>query len=538
MPRRWFLLLLPLAPFVAPAAAGSPGSRAVAEAESAYAAAGDAHGVLGAIDSGLFTSYRGRDRAAWAAEFDSQRQRLAALVAALPVSGLTGEDARVARLLGEKLASFDEPAAPGLEPGHCGDARRLDPGYVALSHALVACFTQIANNLPFEEGTIDRASALSQLHQIVEPERRKALFYAFQPLWDAVTGEAAHRPWQRLIALAAARGGDSPVDEAARTVGVHRADLEPWLEDILEAWRAANNDGMIEPWDYRYSIGEADRLLADRFAGRSLLEIDHRYYRDLGVNLDALGVLYDIAPRPGKSSVAYTDFLVRGRTQDGRWQPTVARVLASYRHATLSALNELVHEDGHAVQISAIRNRPVYVDWNDTLFVEAFADVSSWSLYEAGWQQRYLGAAAPGRASLRALYGNVMLDVAWSLFEIRMLRDPSTDPNMLWTAITSHYLRIVPHPEIPWWLMRVQLVDAPGYMVNYGLGAVVTADLRARIRERIGGFDTGNPRWHALVSGELLRFGAGRDTPSLLREFLGRPVSPDALLAQLRRLAR
>lgn len=537
MPRLGILVLLCYAPLATLAAAGSSGARAVAGAEAVFADTEDAQGVLGAIDSGLFTGYRGRDRAAWAREFESRRLQFAALVAGLPATGLSAADARVARVLRDKLASFEEPAAPGLGAGRCEDAARRDLDYRALSNALVGCFTVIANRLDFEGGTIDRASALSQLHQIAEPQRRKALFDAFRPLWKAVNADnAADSPWRRLIALAAARKGPSPVDEAARTVGVGPAELEAWLAEVLEAWRAAGDGRLVEPWDYRFAIGEADRLLADRFAQRSLLALNHRFYRDLGVDLDALAVQYDIEPRPGKSSVAYTDFLVRGRMQAGRWQPTVARVLGSYRHGTLSALNELVHESGHAAQISAIRNRPAYVDWNDTLFVEAFADVSSWSLYEPDWQRRYLGAAAPERASLRALHGGVMLDVAWALFECRMLREPATDPDALWAEITSHYLHIVPHPELSWWLMRVQLVDSPGYMVNYGLGAIVTADLRARLRGKIGAFDAGNPRWYGLLSHELLRFGSERDTPALLRRFLGRPVSPEALLAQLRRL--
>lgn len=517
---------------------GVTSSRAVVEAEAVYADAVDARGVLDAIDAGLFANYRGRDRAAWADEFAAKRRRLAALVAALPKRGLSTADVRVAQVLRAKLTVFEEPTARGLETGRCEDRSRKDLDYATLSHALVDCFTQLANNLEFEGATIDRASALSQLYQIAEPERRKALFHAFVPLWRALNADnAADSPWRRLIALAGART-DSPIDEAARTVGMRRERVEPWLVQILEAWRDSNDDRMVEPWDYRFEIGAADRVLATRFPPDSLLAIDHRFYQDLGVDLDALGVRYDLAPRPDKSSVAYTDFLIHGRMRSGRWEPTIARVLASYRDSSLGALNELVHENGHAAHISAIRNRPAFVDWNDTLFVEAFADVPSWSLYEADWQQRYLGAAAPERDSLRALYGTMVLDVAWALFECRMLGDPAADPNAVWADITNHYLRIVPHPELPWWLMRVQLVDEPGYMVNYGLGAMLTADLRARIRDRIGSFDSGNPRWYALASNELLRFGSGRATPTLLRDFLGRPVSPDALLEQLRRIGR
>jgi Zn-dependent M32 family carboxypeptidase len=141
----------------------------------------------------------------------------------------------------------------------------------------------------------------------------------------------------------------------------------------------------------------------------------------------------------------------------------------------------------------------------------------------------------PEAASLRALLSNVMLDVAWALFELRLLRDPGADPNLVWTDITSRYLRIVPHPEVSWWAMRVQLAGNPGYMVNYGLGAVLTAEMRARTIESIGPFDAGNPAWYGWLSERLLRFGSERDTRALMQDLLGRPVSPGALLHQIER---
>ena len=195
-----------------------------------------------------------------------------------------------------------------------------------------------------------------------------------------------------------------------------------------------------------------------------------------------------------------------------------------------------MHENGHAVHIIAIRNRPAFTDWTDTLFTEAFADVPSWSVYEPAWQQKYLGTALPVATSLRAMLGSVMLDVAWSLFEIRMLREPASDPNAVWTAITSEYLRIKPHPEVSWWAVRVQLVSRPGYMVNYGLGAVLTAEMRAATAQAIGPFDAGNARWYPWLSGTLLVFGSERSTKRLMETLLGRPLSPDAVLAEIRRI--
>ena len=66
----------------------------------------------------------------------------------------------------------------------------------------------------------------------------------------------------------------------------------------------------------------------------------------------------------------------------------------------------------------------------------------------------------------------------------------------------------------------------PGYMVSYGLGYVLTADIRQRTREVLGPFETGNLRWYSWTSEHLLRFGEELDTSTLLKQFLGRPVSP------------
>jgi Zn-dependent M32 family carboxypeptidase len=121
------------------------------------------------------------------------------------------------------------------------------------------------------------------------------------------------------------------------------------------------------------------------------------------------------------------------------------------------------------------------------------------------------------------------------LFELRLLREPGADPNVVWTEITSRYLHVVPHPEVPWWAMRVQLASDPGYMVNYGLGAMLTAEIRRRTAEVAGPFDSGNPAWYAWTSDRLLRYGSERDARSLMQDLLGRPVSPAALLDQVAR---
>jgi hypothetical protein len=535
---RFVLLTCSLAP--ASIAGTIIDSKKVAEAESIFADANDAASIIATIDSGLFSTYQGKERADWLQLYREKKKILSDRLAKLAGDRLSKSDARAVTIMREFAAGPDD-IAPTLAPrGNCADAKRKDLDYAALRRALLVCFVENADNLNLGGQKINRQSALDLLHEINEPDRRRAVFLALAPLWQAVNANnEPDSPYRRMIAMAAADASKngSAIDRAARDAGVDRATVEAWLERILDAWRDASADQPVEPWSFSYQGAEADRLLASAIPFESLQPINQLFYRDLGADLKQLGALYDIGPRPGKAPIAYSDFVTHGRMLHGMWQPTIARVSAPYAQGGLFVLNELVHENGHVINFIAIRNRPVFMDWPGALFGEAFADVPSWSTYEPTWQRKYLGHETSEQVSLRALYSVVILDVAWSLFELRMLRNPFTDPNMLWTEITHHYLHIVPHPELSWWVMREQLVDSPGYMVNYGFGAVLIADMRQRVRESLGPFDTGNSRWYAWLSEHLLQWGSERDSGTLLQNFLGRPVLPDALLNEMHRMA-
>ena len=531
-------LLLPLASFAADSRLMAD-SKEVSAVEYLYADVSDANSILAAIDSGLLSSYQGKDRAAWAQFYTEKNAQLARELKRLPTSDLSGRDTRAIAAMRKQMKAFSGGGALFSPAAKCQDASRKDLAYPQLKSALVACFVEIGNSLSFEGGKINRVSALDLLHETSDATRRRAVFLAFVPLWQAINGNnEPDSPYRRMIAGAAAEAakGGSEIANAGRDVGIDPPEVERWLMQILDAWREASGDAVVEPWDFRFQAGEADRLLGTYIPRESLQPINQRYYRDLGADLEQMGTLYDLGPRPDKAALAYTEFVTHGRLVNGAWKPTVARVSAPYERGGLSILNELVHENGHVVNISAIRNRPAFVDWPSDLFAEAFADVPAWSTYEPLWQRRYLGHEAPEQLSLRALYSVVVLDVAWSLFELRMFRTPTTDPNALWTEITSRYLHIVPHPELSWWAVRVQLADIPGYMVNYGFGAILTAEMRKHIASALGPFDTGDPRWYGWLSAHLLRYGSERETRTLMQNFLGRPVSPHALLEQIHRL--
>src|SRR5262249_623065 len=384
----------------------------------------------------------------------------------------SGSDARAVEVMQAALAESSEEPHSLAPAGHCNDAQRADLPLQGLQDALYACFAELGNSLQFENARVTRVAAFEMLTSMPQEERRKALFLAFQPLWLALNGhDEADSPYRRLIRMAAAQAKSqpSPIDAAARTVGVSTAECERWLERILDTWRQVSGETAMEPWNYRFAGGAADRTLAAAIPREALQTLNQRYYTDLGLDLAAAGGIYDLEPPHRNAALAYTGYGGRGRMGAGGWQPTIVRVSASYARGGLGPLNELVHENGHAAHMLALRTRPAFMDLGDPIYYEAFADVPSWSVYEEAWQAKYLGASVPEGTSLRALYSAVMLDVAWALFDLRMLRNPDADPNVVWTEITGRYLHVRAHADLGWWAVRVQLVSEPGYMVNYGL---------------------------------------------------------------------
>jgi hypothetical protein len=478
--------------------------------------------------------------------YRAARTELVAALADGAPAPAAGPDARALEVMRRTLArelveEEPTPTPAGAEPApDC----RYDPeevasgpdGEAALSERIYACFAQAAGSLRFEGEELDRLTVFGRLPLTDEPSRREALWRALAPIWESVDGDGEGRsPYRTLVGkrVARMRSEGEELGGSLRLIGLEPAQMESWLTSALERWRETTPEGAIDAWDFAHQAGAASRALSSAIPVSSLREVNDRFYRELGADPAALDVRYDLAPRAGKDPVAFTTF---GRRPRQGGPPGEPWVFASYRIGGLDNLAELLHETGHAIHIAAIRTRPAFADWPDSdIFTEAIADLASLELCEPAWQQRYLGRSAPGEAGIRAKYAGVVMDMAWALFELRVHREPERDPNAIWTGITQRYFRIRPQPDLAWWAVRGQLIDSPGYMMNYAAGAILVADLRAAMRERHGRFDAGDPDWYARVSEQLYRFGLERPSVQVIEDFLGRPVSPQALLDDMRR---
>jgi hypothetical protein len=417
---------------------------------------------------------------------------------------------------------------------------RTTDGLDSLRTRLYACYGWTQRHVVVGTDTLDRLSVLGAIGRTADPAERRRLFFALRPVWRSVDGDGRrYSPYRRLIALEVEQRGtaESAAARQARASGGPPDSLEHWLYAILATWRDAMPDTPVDPWDWYYEAGAPARALGDRIPVSRLATLNARVFTALGANPASLGVHFDLTPREGKDPVAYTTFGRRARLVGGRWRPAEPWIFATYREGGLDNLAELLHETGHAIHIAAIRTRPAFADWPDSdPFSEALGDFIALDVAEPAWQQRWLGDSVPLADGLRARYAGIVMDIAWALFETQMLRDPTLDPNEVWTSLTRDYLHIHPQPGVPWWAMRGQLIDEPGYMMNYAAGAILIAAIRARTAERHGAFVTGDSTWYAWVAPRLFRFGLERPTREVVEEFLGGPVRPDAILADMRRM--
>ncbi len=470
-------------------------------------------------------------------DYATRRRAFDRALVAVDMASWTAAERRALDNIRASLPFFDD-----LEPvsGLASDADRGETDdresdeIAALRRATYDAYGEAAAAIDVAGETVDRLTAFARLATDPDPASRRRTFEAMAPVWRSVDGDGDDAsPYRRLVTSSAARWArhGSVIEANAAVLGIAPGDFEPMLHRLLAAGRrrladVAGHDRRIEPWDYRFLVGEAERRLGPLVRFDRLREINDAHLRSLGADPDTLRIGYDIVPRPDRPEipVAFTTY-----GEDGPW------VFATYREGGLGNLAELVHESGHALHMAAIDARPAfrYTPESFAAFFEAVADVLGFDVSEPAFQAHHLGASVEPSAASLDRYGSALLEACWSLFEIELHRSPGRRPNDVWSAIVADELGIEPHPEWSWWAVRGQLIDGPGYLANYVLSAITAAAVRSAIRGRRGDWSAGDPGWYADVSARLLRFGAEREPAALIADLLGGPLTDGPMLADL-----
>jgi hypothetical protein len=460
------------------------------------------------------------------------------------VTGATVVDRAALDNMRAALEWLDElEPTPGAAPT-TGGATDEDASIRSLRASMYRRYGVAASTIRVGGETIDRLTALGRLGSEPDPAARRAIFEAMGPVWRAVDGEGGDAsPYRRLVRASAARWEQhgSTIEANAVALGMPPGTAEATFRSILRAWREVMGPGELEPWDYRFAVGAAGRGLDPRVPQDRLLPINHAYLATLGAAPADLDLRYDVLPRDGRPVIPVAFTIGTGLEADlaspTGWRNRSPWVFATYAEGGVGNLQELLHESGHALAAAGLATRPAFREYpmSSAAFLEATADILGWDVTEPAWQRRWLGDAAESREALLDRYGSVMLDVCWALFEIELHRHPERRPNDVWSELTHEGLGVVPHPEWSWWAVRGQLIDAPGYLANYALSAIVAAAVRARIHEVRGPWWDGDPGWFAWMSEALFAPGASRSPADLLRDLLGGPLNAEPLLADLRR---
>ncbi len=493
-----------------------------------------------AFGSLVVARHRGEDVAGMDSAYGKRRVAFGALLAAHV--GAAPTERPLLDSIASALSWMDEmEPVDGLAETGSGPAE--EPDVAELRRHTFQRFGEVSEAVRVGSQTMDRITALNRLATEPDAAHRRAMFDALEPIWRTVDGDGgSSSPYRTLLRSSAARWArdGSPVEAAATALGLGPGSIETTLHEVLAAWRAVLDPGLVEPWDYRFATGAMDRRLNGLVTRERLRVINDEHLRSLGADPAVLGIGYDIEPRPGRPAIPTAFAIARTiarEAADGTWRAATPWVFATHAEGGLGNLEELLHESGHALHYAAIRARPALFDppVADAGLDEAFADLLGWDVQEPAFQARHLGDAVGPREGRLGRYGWVMLDVCWALFEIELHRDPERSPNEVWAELTESGLGIAAHPELPWWAIRGQLIDGPGYMASYALSALVTAAIRARIREVRGDWlgDGGDPGWYSFVSEHLLRFGASRPAADVLRSFLGGPLTATPLLDDL-----
>ena len=102
--------------------ASDPVRDPLAGAEASFLAFLDAANAAGAIESGLYAEYEGRDLRAWQALEQQHRAELGARLDAVDAASLNAEQANALTAMRRTFGDYAEETAPGAAAPTCADA--------------------------------------------------------------------------------------------------------------------------------------------------------------------------------------------------------------------------------------------------------------------------------------------------------------------------------------------------------------------------------------------------------------------------------
>ena len=331
-----------------------------------------------------------------------------------------------------------------------------------------------------------------------------------------------------------------------------RLTREPFaaLKADIDAQRAAHfgiDIRDIKPWhmgDIFFQeappMGGAD--LDEVYANQDLQDLTRKYYRGLGLEVDAILARSDLYEKPGKSSHAFAVDIDREGDQ---------RVLCNLK-PNLRWADTLIHELGHAVydqyisrDLPFILRTPAHSITTEgyAMMMGAMAKNPEFLTEIVGLSSdnaaKYVDAA---RASLRA---EKLIFSRWAQvmvrFEHAMYNNPEQNLSKLWWDLKREYQLTAPPDDLtlPGYAAKIHVVTVPVYYHSYMLGDLFAAQVHHKIAT--GVVKSRDVRETAYAGSEaagtfmrerIFNPGNRYDWRTLTEKITGEPISPEYFVRQ------
>lgn len=315
--------------------------------------------------------------------------------------------------------------------------------------------------------------------------------------------------------------------QRAAHFGIESKDLKPWHMGDLFFQEAPPMGG-----------ANLDEVYADQ----DLLALTKKYYKGMGLKVDAILGRSDLYEKPGKSSHAFAVDIDREGDQ---------RVLCNLK-PNLRWADTLIHELGHAVYDQYIgRDLPwILRTPSHSITTEGYAMMMGAMAKNPEFLTKVVGLPEAdaakyvdaARASLRA---EKLIFSRWAQVMIRfehgMYNNPEQDLSKFWWDLKREYQLVAPpnDPTLPGYAAKIHVVTVPVYYHSYMLGDLFAAQVHHKIATDV--VKTQDVRSTAYVGSEAAgRFmrdqifepGNKYDWRTLTERITGEPISPKYFVRQ------
>ena len=314
--------------------------------------------------------------------------------------------------------------------------------------------------------------------------------------------------------------------------------------DAALAKRFHTTVDQLRPWHYADPFFQEPQPsgvnLDPYFAEKDLEQLTRDYFTALGMDIDPILKRSDLYEREGKEQHAFCTDIDRAGD---------IRVLCNNR-PNLKWMETMLHEFGHAVYDQYIDpDLPYWLrDPAHVLTTEAVAILSGDLVNDAEWLARYAGVPKDEAQKLEAQLSEDkrtarLIFARWVFvmthFERALYNDPDQDLNTLWWNLVEEF-QGVRRPEgrnAPDWAAKIHFSIAPAYYHNYLMGAMIAAQLRDYMVEKVveGSREAyvGDPRIGRYMIERLFQPGNSRDWRNWLFRATGQGLSAAAYAKRL-----